>query len=141
MAAESVGHPSADELRPQVSPEHRRQHEPLRTGVVAELARERDYRDRDADAIDVAKRGAEEKQRDDRVALRPSRDSRRSIARSCRLAHGAIELRLRDAQKKRREGQSSPALSVASTLIAPWLSPPASSSRIPNVIKIPRTPH
>src|SRR5258707_5220866 len=141
MPAESVGHPSADQLRPQVSPEHRRQHQSLRTGVVAELARERDYRDRDADAIDVAKRGAEEKQRDDRVALWPSRDSRRSIARSCRLAHGAIELRLRDAQKKRREGQCSRVLSVAYSRIGPWLFPDGVSDGIQNVAEIARRTH
>src|SRR5208337_5329185 len=107
MTAESVGHPSTDELRPQVAPEHSRQHETLRGGVVAELAGQQDYRDRDADAIDVAKRGAEKKQRDDRVALRPDRNSRRRRARACRLAHDAVELRLRAAQKKRRERQSS----------------------------------
>src|SRR5271155_3378182 len=67
---------------------------------------ERDYRDRDADAIDVAERGAEKEQRNDRVALRPSRDSRRGLARSCRLAHDAIELRQRDAQKKDARGKA-----------------------------------
>src|SRR5580658_6443842 len=101
MAAESIGHPSADELRPQVAPEHGGQHESLRGGVVTELVRERDYRDRDADAIDVAKRGAEKEQRDDRVTLRPSRGAGCSFARSCGLAHDAVELRLRGASLTR----------------------------------------
>jgi hypothetical protein len=39
--------------------------------------------------------------------LRPSWNSQRGIARSCRLTHDAIELRPRDAQKKRRERRSS----------------------------------
>src|SRR5271163_875095 len=101
MAAESIRHPSADELRPKVAPEHGGQHESLRGGVVTKLVCERDYRDRDADAIDVAERGAEKEQRDDRVTLRPSRRASCSIVRSCGLAHDAVELRLRGASLAR----------------------------------------
>src|ERR1700684_2370863 len=101
MAAESIGHPFAGELRPQVAPEQREQCESLHGGVVTELTSERDYRDRDADAIDVAKRGAEKEQRDDRVTLRPSRGAGCSIVRSCGLAHDAVELRLRGASLTR----------------------------------------
>ncbi len=36
MAAEAIGHPSAEELRPQVAPEESRQHEALRGGVVTD---------------------------------------------------------------------------------------------------------
>src|SRR5712671_2823959 len=99
MAAEAISHPSAGELSPDVSPEDRREHHALLRGVVAELARERDDRDRDADPIDVAKRGAEEEKRDHRVALRPSRDFFARAAREHRFSHNASSLR----QKKTQE--------------------------------------
>src|SRR5258708_16256726 len=115
MSSESIRHPSADELRPQVSPEHRREHDSLGGGVVAELARERDYRDRDADAVDVAKRGAEKEQRDDRVTLRPSRDSMCAHARWCRLRPHSIALRQRSVQKKDARGKAPASLTICGT--------------------------
>src|SRR6266851_3357047 len=71
FTTEAIRQPSAEHLRPDIAPEEGGEDEAGRRGVVALVAGERDYRDRDVDAVDVADGGGKGEKDDDRVTAWP----------------------------------------------------------------------
>jgi hypothetical protein len=88
LAAQPIGDPAPDHLRPQISPEKRRQDESALRRVVALVMGERDDRDRDIDAVDVAERRRQGEQHHHGVTPRPDViRRRRDTGRNWNLGH------------------------------------------------------